>query len=173
MSKDEVVNKLLEELQKKAYEIQEIYTTLQTLKKYGADIELPELASLLSSNGAMIPTVNIAIRPDEFFGLSNTDAAERYLRKVGHAVSLAEIYHALSQGGIQFSGEGRKSLYVQLIRATRKFVKIGKGQGISFGLLDWYPQRPARLVKRLGAIPETGNEDVEDIDDRGKEKDNK
>lgn len=153
-----MLNKLLEELQKKADEIQEIYTTLQTLKKYGADIELPELSSLLSSNGGMIPTANIAIRPDEFFGLSNTDAAERYLRKVGHAVSLGDIYNALSQGGVQFSGEGRKSLYVQLIRATRKFVKIGKGQGISFGLLEWYPKPRGRTLRPVDASEEEGQE---------------
>jgi hypothetical protein len=147
MSQDNVVNKLLDELQSKANEIQEIYTTLQTLKKYGADFELPEFASFLRSQEGTVPSTNITIRPDEFYGLSNTDAAEKYLRKVGHAVSLGEIYNALSQGGVKFTGDGRKSLYVQLIRATRKFTKIGSGQGISFGLLEFYPKR-AKLIKR-------------------------
>jgi hypothetical protein len=172
MSNDEMVNKLFEELQRKADEIQEIYATLQTLKKYGANIELPELSSFLVSNGSTIPTANISILPDEFFGLSNTDATERYLRRVGHAVSLGEIYNALSQGGIQFSGEGRKSLYVQLIRATRKFVKIGKGQGISFGLLEWYPKAKGKIMKALEEeeqeIPEQSTEDNEEQETQNK-----
>lgn len=155
MSEKDMVCKLLEELQKKKEEILKIYATLQTLKEYGADIELPELVSLLSSSGSTIPSKNITIRPDEFYGLSNTDAAKQYLQKVGHAATLEDIYNALVQGGVPFTGDGKKSLYVQLIRATKRFVKIGK----SIGLVESYPKPRGKVIKSADASKEEGQEE--------------
>jgi hypothetical protein len=148
MTQDNVVDKLLEELRQKASEIEEIYTTLQTLRKYGADIALPDLASLITGKEKpLLQSVDLEIQPGEFYNLSNTDAAEKYLRKAGHAIPLEDIYNALIEGGVRFSGDGRKNLNIQLTRATRKFAKIGRGKGVSFGLLEWYQKR-SRLLKR-------------------------
>jgi hypothetical protein len=170
MTQKDTVDKLLEELRQKASEIEEIYSALQTLKKYGADITLPDLSSLISSKGNVVLEVaNLEIHPGEFYNLSNTDAAEKYLRKAGHAMPLEDIYNALIDGGVRFSGDGRKNLNIQLTRATRKFAKIGHGKGVSFGLLDFYPRR-----KRIAKTEESGNEISEDIaeveKDGGKEK---
>lgn len=147
MAQEDAVDKLLEELRQKASEIEEIYTALQTLKKYGADITLPDLSSLISGKAnAVLQVTSIEIQPGEFYNLSNTDAAEKYLRKAGRAMPLEDIYNALIEGGVRFSGDGRKNLNIQLTRATRKFAKIGRGKGVSFGLLDWYPKRK-RIIK--------------------------
>jgi hypothetical protein len=82
---------------------------------------------------------HIKIRPDEFFGMSQTEAATAYLKKVGHAVHLDQILDALRAGGLKFSGQDPKTnLYTVLVRATRRFVLISPG---TFGLLDFYPDR--------------------------------
>jgi hypothetical protein len=152
MVENNVVQKLLEELQQKASEIQEIYTTLQTLRKYGADITLPELSSLITSKEKpLLQSPDLEIQPGEFYNLSNTEAAEKYLRKIGHAMPLDDIYSALMEGGVRFTGDGRKNLNIQLTRATRKFAKIGHGRGVNFGLLEWYPKR-SRLIKRTAPL---------------------
>jgi hypothetical protein len=175
MTQKDAIDKLLEELRQKASEIEEIYWALQTLKKYGADITLPDLSSLISSKGNVIPEVaNLEIQPGEFYNLSNTDATEKYLRKAGHAMPLENIYNALINGGVRFSGDGRKNLNIQLTRATRKFAKIGHGKGVSFGLLEWYPKR-SRLIKRTAPpdseteLSESGEEKQANIEDLLKE----
>src|SRR5208337_66683 len=39
------------------------------------------------------------LRPDEFFQMSQSDAAKAYLRMVGHAISMDELVSALQAGG--------------------------------------------------------------------------
>ncbi len=79
----------------------------------------------------------LSTRPDEFFGMSQTTGAEAFLRKVGHAVGLEQILDALSKGGLAIGGgDPRKTLYTQLVRATRKFVLVSPN---TFGLRDFYP----------------------------------
>lgn len=165
MTEDNVVLKLFNELNQKVNEIKEIYATLQTLKKYGADIDLPSIESLLNCKVESLPT-SLTIRGDEFYGISNNEAAERYLRKVGHAMSLEEIFQALVDGGMQFSGDGKKNLNIQMTRATRKFAKIGQGRGVKFGLLEWYPKRkkPAKIKGENGETDQEDSSEINDID---------
>lgn len=141
MSNNAAVNKLLEELNNKIAEIREAYSALQTLKKYGASFDLPDLGNLFTGQQGTSLSSQAKIRPDEFYGRSQTEATEMYLRKAGHAMPLGDIYNALSEGGIAFGGDGKKNLNIQLTRATRKFSKIGSGPGVSFGLLEWYPKK--------------------------------
>src|SRR5712692_3163941 len=50
------------------------------------------------------------VRPDEFFGMTYSAAAEAYLTKVGHAVSMDELLDALNRGGCPVGGrEPRKT----------------------------------------------------------------
>ena len=171
MAQDEMIQKLLSDLKEKVKEVEEIYNTLQTLKKYGAPIEIPELRNLMgTSEGMKIETRQangLSIRPDEFYGMSNTEAAEKYLRQVGHAASLENIFDVLVRGGIRFSGDGRKNLNIQLTRATRKFAKIGRGSDVNFGMLEWYP-------KRIRTAPvkttEEKTEEEENVTEKYKEK---
>ena len=156
---DEIIEKLLGELNQKAKEIAKIFGTLQTLKEYGANFDLPDIQTLIGSgeqtNGT---TASITIKPDEFYGLSQTEAAEKYLRMIGHAAPFEDIFQALSDGGVRFSSTGRASLNIQLTRATKKFAKIGKGINVSFGLLEWYPGRRRRVTGHLTPIIE--DEDI-------------
>jgi hypothetical protein len=146
---ENMVDKLMEKLKFHANETQKIYYLLSQLKQIGeADFELPNLTTFFGSDVG-IPATSSTIRVDEFHRLKHTDAAERYLRKIGHAVPLDEIYSALIEGGAIFSGDGKRSLTVQLTRATRKFSKIGTGKDISFGLIEWYPKRKARMLRPI------------------------
>jgi hypothetical protein len=162
MSNDTVVEKLLENFNNKIKEAQEIYFTLQTLKKYGANFDLPSFGEVTTSQEKLIQPTNIKIRNDEFFGQTNNEAAEKYLRKIGHAVLLNDIYEALKQGGITFAGDGLRNVYTQLIRANRKFVRIGSGQNASFGLIEWYPKKRNRSEEILKKIDEAKGVDNEE-----------
>jgi len=145
------IEKLVADLKAKVKEVEELYGALKTLQKYGAEINLPDIQNLFSTSGheATIET-NVSIRTDEFYQMTNSDATEKYLRKIGHAMPLDDIYNALVQGGIAFTRNGKIVLNTQLTRATRKFAKIGKGQTVSFGLLEWYLARRRKAV--LGQI---------------------
>lgn len=165
MSNDAIVKKMVEDLNLKIKEARELYNTLQALKRYGADFDLPNLERILIGQNEELSLPDLSIRPDQFFGLSNTEAAENYLKIVGHAMPLTDIYNALMDGGITFTGDGKKNLYTQLVRATKKFAKIGSGQGLSFGLLDWYPKKrnTAKLDKN-GNTENSSDQLSEDVD---------
>lgn len=61
------------------------------------------------------------IRPDEFYGMSQSEAAKAYLRKVGRAVPFDELVNALRKGGATLGGKDpKKTLYVSLARNPRK-----------------------------------------------------
>jgi hypothetical protein len=80
-------------------------------------------------------------RPDEFFGMSQSEAAAAYLKKVGHAVHLDQILEALRAGGVKFEGkEPKTNLYTVLVRGTRRFVLVSPS---TFGLMEFYPNRKA------------------------------
>ncbi len=143
MRADNYVERLLKDFEEKAQEMREIYSTLKQLKKYDDSISLPDLSSIMSQNGTERKgeEYDYKIRPDEFFGLSQTAAAERFLRKIGHAAPLDSIFMALSAGGIKFTGASPKNnLNMQLTRATRKFAKI-PGETLAFGLLEFYGKK--------------------------------
>jgi hypothetical protein len=143
MADNNIVGKLLADLGEKAKDIERIYGILKSLKEYDDTIEIPDIATLIGSGCSEITSNSsgISIRPDEFYGLSNTDASEKYLRKIGHAAPLEEIYNALMKGGINFSSNGRNNLNIMLTRATRKFAKIVSDSVIHFGLLEWNPKK--------------------------------
>lgn len=83
------------------------------------------------------------LRPDEFFGMTYSVAAEAYLSKVGHAVSMDELLDALNRGGCPVGGrEPRKTLYISLVRDVRTFVPIAGRTGF-LGLRKFYPSLKA------------------------------
>lgn len=160
MSDNNIVEKLLTDLGEKAKEIEKIYNLLKSLKEYDESIEIPDIATLIGSGCTEIANSSgSSIRPDEFYGLSYTDATERYLKKMGHAMSLDDIYDTLMKGGIVFTGNGRNTLNIMLTRATRKFAKIISDSVIHFGLLEWYPARKSK-TKVLIEQTDTTLEDI-------------
>jgi hypothetical protein len=87
------------------------------------------------------------LRPDEFFGMTYSIAAEAYLNKVGHAVSMDELLDALNRGGCPVGGrEPRKTLYISLVRDVRTFVPIAGRTGF-LGLRKFYPNLKALKEK--------------------------
>lgn len=76
------------------------------------------------------------IRPDEYFGLSQGQAAKKYLQKVGHAAHIEEIMKGITQGGIRVAGNSTRNLYIALVRNTTDFVLVGTN---TFGLREFYP----------------------------------
>lgn len=74
---------------------------------------------------------------DEFFGMTQGEAAQKYLEKIGRAVSLEQLIDALTKGGCQVGGaDPKRTLYISLIRNTRDFVKVPSGH---IGLRKFYP----------------------------------
>lgn len=93
----------------------------------------------------MPPTANgtgggkITIRPDDFFGLTHAEAARRYLKKVGHAVSFAEMVDVLRRGGCKLtSTDPEHVLWISLIKNSKDFVPPQSGY---VGLREFYPAR--------------------------------
>src|SRR6266550_6171217 len=62
-----------------------------------------------AGSGKSLPSV----RHDEFFGMTQSDAARAYLAKVGHAVSMEQLVSGLRAGGCKVgAANARHSLYV-------------------------------------------------------------
>jgi len=141
MIKSIEIEPILKKLNFHLEEAKKIYKALKALIDItGESINFPSFSlddeGINTGNDAL----GIDIKPDQFYGKSNTQAAEEYLRLIGHSVYLDEIYEALLKGGIQFSGKDpKKSLYVSVIRAHKKFVKVGEGRNVTWGLVEFYP----------------------------------
>lgn len=142
----DIIKDLLSDYGKKAAELQTLRSTIETLaKRYNVACEFPDANGHGGKAGSHVTA-------DQFFGKSQPDAAEEYLRRVGHAVSVDEILEALRAGGMKFSGKDpRAGLYTQLIRATMRFVKVPSG---AFGLLEWYPSEHAKRTRGKDEEPE-------------------
>jgi len=90
------------------------------------------------------PVGKVHILPGEFYGMTQTDAAAAYLRKVGHAAHIDQILEALQSGGVKISGDARTNLYTVLVRGTKRFVLVSPN---TFGLAEFYPNRPKKEKK--------------------------
>jgi|SRR5882724_7787819 len=93
-----------------------------------------------SSLAAVAKLGSTSIRPDEFFNLSQSEAAKAYLRKIGHAILFDELVTALRKGGAKLGGaDPKKTLYVSLARNPRReFVWPSKDH---IGLSEFYQDR--------------------------------
>jgi hypothetical protein len=91
----------------------------------------------------------VDIRPDEFFGMTQTQAAKAYLQRMKRAVSIEHIVEALKNGGAQLGGaDPKKTLYVSLARnPERQFVIPREGY---FGLREFYPNLAKTVSKPKG-----------------------
>lgn len=88
----------------------------------------PNTSGTFSTAGA------VAIRPDEFYGLSQSEAAKTYLRKIGRAVPFEELVAALKKGGAKLGGKDpKRTLYVSLARNPKKEFVWPSDDHISLG----------------------------------------
>src|SRR4029077_7840219 len=125
-------------------ESREIEASIPLEEKAGSDLAPPPSATVV--NG-----LKPNIRADEFFGLTHADAARRYLKKVGHAVSTDELVDALQKGGCKLGGaDPKRVLYISLVRNTRDFVPPQTGY---IGLREFYPARASSAQDRKAKAP--------------------
>jgi hypothetical protein len=97
------------------------------------------------SNGTAVAG-KIMIRPDEFFGLTHAEAARRYLKRVGHAVSFAEMVDVLRRGGCKLtSADPEHVLWISLIKNSKDFVPPQAGY---VGLREFYPARAKAIAEK-------------------------
>ena len=108
------------------------------------DVETPDL---IQEDRAPVSRVKASpIEPDEFFGLTQGEAAIKYLEMVGRAVSLDQLVEALKKGGCKVGGaDPKRTLYISLIRNTREFVPPRQGY---IGLRKFYPHLKAGATKK-------------------------
>jgi hypothetical protein len=77
------------------------------------------------------------IRPDTFFGMTQHQAARRYLQGVGHADRIENILKTILAGGVEVGGANPlDTLRATLGQNTSTFVKVSPG---TFGLREFYP----------------------------------
>lgn len=147
----EAIERFTQQERKLLSELNEVRITLKTLKRT-AGIEVgseetevqeqvtPAITEPLT-NGSVspIPGLRPNVRPDEFFGATHAEAARRYLKKVGSAVSFDELVEVLRKGGCKLTGaDPKKILYISLIRNSKDFVPPQPGY---VGLREFYPAR--------------------------------
>jgi hypothetical protein len=146
----EAIDRLSQQEKKLVGELNELRVTIRTLKRTagvevgGEEIESADsqAAVIPDAGGSPIPASNggwATIRPDEFFGATHAEAARRYLKRVGHAVSFAELVDVLRRGGCKLtSSEPEKVLWISLIKNSKDFVPPQPGY---VGLREFYPAR--------------------------------
>lgn len=141
---------------KKMEEIRQVESTIRQLEgELGlepTDFAIgPQLSASAEENEPINPTGFTGQRKsethaDEFFGLSQPEAARRYLKKAGHAVTVEEVLEALRAGGCEVGGsDPKKVLYISMVRDTRNFVKLPNGL---IGLRDFYGDRRLTPAKK-------------------------
>lgn len=132
--------------QQRSTKIQEI-RSLDTIIR-GLEQELGDPAPAVETSDSFVPLepsapvgVNGALpqpRADEFFSMTQTEAAKSYLKKVGRAISMDQLLDGMKRGGAHVGGADPKStLYVSLMRnPNREFVRVSEGV---VGLREFYP----------------------------------
>jgi hypothetical protein len=106
----------------------------------GIPAKEPAMASFNGANG------KVTIRPDEFFGLTHAEAARRYLKRVGFAVSFKELVEVLRNGGCKLtSSDPEHVLWISLIKNSKDFVPPQPGY---VGLRDFYPTRARPIAEK-------------------------
>lgn len=143
---------LRQQIQKKLDEMRPLQIAASQLEKeLGEQPQMPEpheISVSVSDSMTFSDSVTAAVtpssaqvRPDEFFSMSQSDAAKAYLKKIGRAVSLDQLLEGLRRGGAEVGGVNpKRTLYVSLMRnPLREFVVPSENH---IGLRSFYPGLP-------------------------------
>lgn len=155
MSVDELLNKYIEEEEKMREDLKEKRKMISSIAStIGRSVNF---LSIDDDEGTTKKSMQI--RPDTFFGKSHLDAMAQYIEMIGGAVHIDDALEALKRGGATFTGgDHKKSLYNQLLKGNRRFVKIGDNP--VFGLRSNYPNMKKNAEKIKDETPK--EEDTED-----------
>src|SRR5665213_4513926 len=77
-----------------------------------------------------------SISHDTFFGMTISDAAQKYLSMTKATKSTADIAAALEHGGLKHSSKDFPANVRSIIGQRDEFVRVPNGD---WGLADWYP----------------------------------
>jgi hypothetical protein len=138
-----------QQLQKKLEELSPLQLMIRQLEReLGESTNTPEITE--PNGNTTLPAQifgdfglnrSTEVRADQFYGMSQSEAAKAYLSKIGRAVSLDELVSALNKGGARVGGASpKKTLYVGLMRnPMREFVSPSENH---IGLRSFYPGLP-------------------------------
>lgn len=162
----DLIEQMLQDYRRKAADLRAERRVLESLaKRLNYD-----LTGLDDSEEGAGPK-QLSLKSDQFFGMTQTGAVAEFLRLKGKPATMEEILASLKAGGLEITGKDPKmNLYTQLLRATKRFVKLPSGE---FGLLEWYPgvyqKRNNRKPKMKGGLTASGTTqtDEDEDDDEG------
>jgi hypothetical protein len=80
------------------------------------------------------------LQPDQFFKMSQSDAARAYLKIVGRAISMDELVSALQAGGAQVGGADPKRTLMVSLKANPKKEFVWPNTD-TIGLAEFYANR--------------------------------
>lgn len=81
--------------------------------------------------------VTRAVQAGDFFGMSQADAAQQYLKRLGRAATLDDILGGIQKGGARLQGKDpKKNLYISLVKRRHVFPLVAP---YTFGLWEFYP----------------------------------
>jgi hypothetical protein len=145
MTAKELLESMAQEYRRKVVELRAERKLLETLAtRIGIELESLELEGV-DDTGAQKP---LTMKSDQFFGMSQTGATAAYLKMKGKPATMEDILAALKAGGIEINGKDpRMTLYTQILRATKSFVKLPSGE---IALLEWYPNVHFNRTRRKG-----------------------
>lgn len=140
----------LQQKEKKLEEARRLEALIREIRvQLGEEVgEADEVSTLLETTleQKRVSEKEPEIRVDEFLGLSQSEAAKRYLKKIGHAVSVEQLVAVLRKGACKVGGiDPKKTLYISLVRNVREFVPVQSGY---IGLREFYPHLKAGTTNK-------------------------
>ncbi len=144
----DTLSRLMERLARLDKERERLLIAIQVIKNEGGDVgdassmppssESGEPSGIALASQSGPPARRPEIRPDTFFGLSQHQAARRYLLSLGHADRLDNILKVITTGGVEIGGASPlATLRATLAQNSSVFVRVSPG---TFGLREFYPQ---------------------------------
>lgn len=141
----------LQQQEKKLEELRELEVFIRGIRRElgeeeGSMEELPLFGSLAQKPAEQGAAKEPEVRVDEFLGMTQSDAAKIYLKKIGHAVSMDQLVTALKRGACKVGGvDPKKTLYISLVRNVRDFIPVQSGY---IGLREFYPHLKAGTTNK-------------------------
>lgn len=147
-------------------EIKRLETAIEAIKR----LVQPEGQAATASTEALdtfnfrdgaTAVVTKAVQAGDFFGKSQADAAQVYLKRLGRASTVEDIFSALQRGGAKLQGKDpKKNLYISLVKRKAIFALVAP---YTFGLWEFYPDAKegssgqGRIAAQIGEVMQDGN----------------